>query len=77
MVALIGGYTERLNAAADAVVEAKERWKLSIRQRNEIIADAVDDGFPQSATARAARVSQPHVVRVMAGTYEGVSDLVA
>lgn len=76
-VALITGYAERLTGAADAVAEAKERWKLSIQQRNEIIAEAVDNGYAQAATAKAARVSQPHVVRVMAGTYDDVADLAA
>jgi predicted metalloendopeptidase len=74
---LIPGYAERLKSAAAVVSEAKERWKKSIQQRNEIIAEAVDAGFPQSATAKAAKVSQPHVVRVMAGTYDDVADLAA
>lgn len=73
----IPGYAERLKGAASAVAEAKERWKMAIRQRNEIIADAVDSGFPQSAAAKNAKVSQPHIVRVMAGTYDDVSDLAA
>ncbi|MBK3534492.1 MULTISPECIES: hypothetical protein [unclassified Streptomyces] len=76
-IALVTGYAERLKAAADAVAEDKERWKLSIKQRNEIIAEAVDAGYPQAAAAKSAKVSQPHVVRVMAGTYDDVADLVA
>jgi predicted metalloendopeptidase len=73
----IAGYADRLKSAANAVAEAKERWKKALQQRNEIIAEAVDNGFPQSAAARHAKVSQPHVVRVMAGTYDDVADLVA
>ena len=46
-------------------------------QTTEIIAEAVDNGYAQAATAKAARVSQPHVVRVMAGTYDDVADLAA
>lgn len=73
----VPGYADRLQAAATDVVEAKERWKKAIQRRNGVIAEAVDGGFPQSATARHAKVSQPHVVRVMAGTYDDVADLVA
>jgi hypothetical protein len=73
----IPGYADRLQAAAQAVRDRKDAWKLAISQRNEIIAEAVDNGYPQAAAARNGGVSQPHVVRVMAGTYDDVADLVA
>lgn len=73
----IQGYADRLKAAAEEVNDRKSAWKTAIQQRNEIIAEAVDHGFPQSAAAKNAGVSQPHVVRVMAGTYDDVADLVA
>ena len=76
-VPITTGYADRLSGAATAVSEAKERWKMAIQQRNEIIAEAVDHGFPQNAAAKHAHVSQPHVVRVMASTYDDIADLAA
>lgn len=73
----IQGYAERLRAAAQTVTDRKDAWKHAIQQRNEIIAEAVDNGYPQAAAAKNGGVSQPHVVRVMAGTYADVADLVA
>lgn len=73
----IPGYADRLKAAAQEVADRKDAWKKSIQLRNEIIAEAVDHGFPQAAAAKNAGVSQPHVVRVMAGTYDDIADLVA
>ncbi len=73
----IPGYAERLQKAAQTVQERKEAYKLALRQRNEIIVEAVDDGYPQSAAAKNAGVRQPHITRIIAGSYDDVADLVA
>lgn len=73
----IPGYAERLKAAADDVQQKREALALSLAHRNEIITEAVDNGFPQTAAAKNGRVSQPHVVRIMASSYADVADLVA
>lgn len=73
----IPGYSERLKAAAAAVKERKELWKLAIRQRDEIIVEACDHGYAQTAAARNAEVSQPHIVRIISHSYDDVADLAA
>lgn len=73
----IPGYADRLKAAQADVRAKKEAWKTALQLRNEIIAEAVDNGFPQTAAAKNAGVSQPHIVRVMAGSYDDLADLVA
>lgn len=73
----IPGYAERLQEAARVVAERKEAYRLALRQRNMIIVEAVDDGYPQSAAAENARIRQPHVTRIIAGSYDDVADLVA
>lgn len=56
---------DRLAAAADHVEETHRAYQLAVEHRNRLIIDAVDSGMPQRLVARAARVSQPHVVRVL------------
>lgn len=71
------GYAERLKKAAATVAERKKAYQLALKQRNEIIVEAVDDGYPQTSAARNAGVKQPHITRIIAGSYDDVQDLVA
>lgn len=61
----IDHYRDRLNAAADQLEEARERERLAKIQRNRLVIDAVDNGMAYRAVAKAAGVSQPHVVRIL------------
>lgn len=65
---LLDDLTPRLEAAANAVKDAQIELELAIEARNELIVQAVDEGLTQKAVAAAAGVSQPHVVRVLAGS---------
>lgn len=57
----------RLAAAADYVESTKTAARLAVAQRNQLIVDAIDEhGMSQQLVAKHARVSQPHVIRVLA-----------
>lgn len=55
----------RLEAAADEVESTKKAHENALERRNRLIVDAVDGGLVQKLVAQFARVSQPHVVRVL------------
>lgn len=76
-VPILQGYSARLKAARQHVEDTKAAWKLAIRQRNELVIEAVDNGHAGTNAARDAGLSQPHVVRIMSGSYDDVRDLVA
>src|SRR4051794_9463335 len=50
------GYRERLEAAAEAVKDARDAWKLRVRQRNALVVEAVDHGMSHRAAASAAGI---------------------
>ena len=59
-------YTERLKKAADYARETGESHRLALIARNELVHEAVDNGYPQAAAARAMRMSAPSVTRILA-----------
>ena len=57
----------RLAAAADEVDATKVARQAAIRQRNLLILEAADDhGMTQAQIAKHAKVTQPHVIRILA-----------
>lgn len=56
---------DRLRAAAEHLDEANQRQRLALATRNRLVIDAVDNGMAYRAVAKAAGVSQPHVVRIL------------
>lgn len=63
----LGSLPERIKAAAERVRELTEAVTAERKLRDELIVTAIDEArIPQAAVARAAGLSQPHVVRILA-----------
>lgn len=58
--------TARLEAAAADVVDLTDRRRAALELRDELIIAAVDGGMSLRAVARAARVTSPRVVAILA-----------
>lgn len=57
----------RLATHADNVESARKAYDLAVEQRNAAVVSAVDEGgMAQGVVARLVRVSQPHIVRILA-----------
>lgn len=65
--AALDDLSARLAHAADQVESSKAAYDLAVEQRNAAVVEAVDaGGMAQGVAARLVRVSQPHVVRILA-----------
>lgn len=60
------GWRQRLERSAAYEQETKEAHKLALAARNQLVHEAVDDGFPQTYIARALGVTRPTVTRILA-----------
>lgn len=58
----------RLNAARDAVRDAREVLAAELQKRDQLIVNAIDEGMAQRAVASHAGVSGTRVVAVLAGS---------
>lgn len=57
----------RINAVADEVRSLEEQLKNARETRDRLIVEAVDEArVPQAQVARAAGLSQPHIIRILA-----------
>lgn len=56
---------ERLRNAAEQLDECCTREKLARITRNKLVIAAVDSGMAYRTVAKAAGISQPHVVRIL------------
>ena len=57
----------RIDAVATNVRELEEQLKNARETRDQLIVEAVDEaGMPQARVARAAGLSQPHIIRILA-----------
>jgi hypothetical protein len=59
-------FRARLEKAGQHVRETHEAWQLALVARNELVHEAVDQKYPQSAAARDLKVSRPSVTRILA-----------
>lgn len=60
----------RIAAAADEVAQARELLDVATRRRNELMVEAVDEGVAQQQVARAARISQPRLIKILSTPVE-------
>lgn len=57
----------RIDAVATNVRELEEQLKNARETRDRLIVEAVDEAnMPQARVARAAGLSQPHIIRILA-----------
>lgn len=59
-------FTVRLEKAGEHVRDTDEAHRLALRARNELVHEAIDNGYPQRAAARALKMSPPSVTRILA-----------
>jgi hypothetical protein len=69
--------TPRLQAAAEAVAQAKQTLGLKLQHRNELIVQAVDEGMTQAAAAQAAKVHPSTVTAILAGSQAAYETVVS
>lgn len=55
----------RLEKAGAHERDTRQAYQLALRGRNELVHQAIDDGYPQSAAARALHISRPSVTRIL------------
>jgi len=58
-------YLPRVSKLSRMVRDAEDAWRLLLRQRDEVIVDAVDNGISQRAVAAAAGMSRGRVVGIL------------
>ena len=59
------GMTERLRRAARSVRDLHEAWQTELTRRDELVAQAADEGMPQRAIAAALGITHQRVGRLM------------
>jgi hypothetical protein len=58
-------YKARLEKAGAHERDTREAHQLALRARNELVHEAVDNGYLQAAIARDLRLSRPSVTRIL------------
>lgn len=62
----LGSLPERITKSAERVRELDQQLRLERETRDRLIVQAVDEaGMPQAKVARAAGLSQPHILRIL------------
>lgn len=71
----IDGYGKRIQDAGQYVRDCLTLYKNALKTRNEIIVEAVDNGYAGHAAARDAKVKQPHIIRILSMSDPDLSHL--
>lgn len=61
----IDGYGKRIQDAGQYVRDCLELYKNALQARNQVIVEAVDNGYAGHQAARDAQVKQPHIIRIL------------
>lgn len=69
---VVADLTPRLAAAAGEVADLRKQLDVALQRRDALIVQARTEGMTQVAIARAAKVSQPHIIRVLAAAEPGL-----
>ncbi len=64
--AVLQDITPRLEQAVADVEDGRLQLELALERRDRLIVQAVDEGMRQSQVAALAKVSAPHVVKILA-----------
>lgn len=63
----LGALPERIAASRDRIEDLEQATDTEREIRNQLIVQAVDEaGIPQAQVARAAGLSQPQIIRILA-----------
>lgn len=68
----IEGYGPRLQAAAQYVDDCYLQWKNALTARNDLVVEAVDNGYSGHQAARDIKRKQPHIVRILSNSQPDV-----
>lgn len=63
----------RLEKAAADVEDARKQLDVALTRRDTLVVQARTEGMSQKAIATAAKISQPHVVRLLAAAQPGLA----
>jgi hypothetical protein len=63
--AVIEGYGPRLKEAGQYVRDCYTLYANSLKVRNGLIVEAVDNGYAGHQAARDVETSQPHIIRIL------------
>ncbi|MBB3043936.1 sigma factor-like helix-turn-helix DNA-binding protein [Nocardioides soli] len=67
VVAELDSLPERIKVSSGRITELREQLAAELETRERLIVQAVDEAnIPQADVARAAGVSQPHIIRILA-----------
>ncbi|WP_031106327.1 hypothetical protein [Streptomyces sp. NRRL S-146] len=61
----VGNYGPRIKDAGQYVRDCLKLYKNALQVRNQLIVEAVDNGYAGHAAARDAQVKQPHIIRIL------------
>jgi hypothetical protein len=67
---------DRLRAAADYVRDCHGLYKAALEERNALIVQAIDAGYPGHQAARDTQLKQPHIIRIVSESQPEVIDTV-
>jgi hypothetical protein len=62
---VVEGYGPRLKEAGQYVRDCRDLYLNSLKARNGLIVEAVDNGYVGHQAARDVDVKQPHIVRIL------------
>lgn len=58
-------FRARLEKAGSHERDTRDAHRLALKARNELVHEAVDNGYPQAAVARDLNMSRPSVTRIL------------
>lgn len=64
----VEGYGPRLQAAGQYVRDCRTLYENSLKARNELVVEAVDNGYSGHQAARDIECKQPHIIRILSGS---------
>jgi hypothetical protein len=64
----VEGYGPRLQAAGTYADDCFQQWKNALAARNQLVVEAVDNGYSGHAAARDINRKQPHVIRILSNS---------
>ena len=68
----VEGYGPRLEAAGQYARDCFTQWKNALEARNNLVVEAVDNGYSGHQAARDIQVKQPHVIRILSSSQPDV-----
>lgn len=65
---VVEGYGSRLKAAGDYARDCKRLYENALKARNDLVVEAVDNGYSGHQAARDIGCKQPHIIRILSSS---------